>query len=222
MTHLLPDSSLRFYSTVPERNNDLSASTGMSLHRQRQVSTVLNDLEVVMVKSEDSCVIVVEDHDGGGVGHLELGDRESSDSGRVDDDSVLGADTEVAQTKVEVLVLFEDIVVDDLDGDLLMLVFWVESQSSLDWDVIASGIGSSVFGIVVNHNSQSFWSPISGIPHDPYHKKCCYSPSDLNVKGSDALENGVMSWVEEDLASVVTQLLLLSLYQLKLSEVFSE
>lgn len=63
--------------------------------------------------------------------------------------------------EIEVFVLFKDIVINDLNLDLLVLIFWVEGQSSLHWDEIGSSIGSSIFSVVVDQYSQSFWSSIS-------------------------------------------------------------
>lgn len=127
------------------------------------MSAVLNNLEVIVLETEDSCVIVIENHDGGGVWHLELSNWKSSDSCWIDDDSILGADTKVAQTKVEVFVLLENIIIDNFDCDLLMFIFWVECQSSLHWNVVTSSICRSILSEVVNHDSETVWSSISEI-----------------------------------------------------------
>ena len=188
------------------------------------MSAVLNNLEVIVLESEDSCMIVIKNHDGGGVWHLKLSNWKSSNSCWIDDDSVLGADTKVGKAEIEVLVLLKDIIVDNINGDFLMFVFWVESQSSLDWNIITSSVGSSVFSKVIDHDSETFWSSISEKTQQSYRSenRKKNKPSDNNIERSNTFKNSVVSWIQEDLASVVTQLLLLCLYQLKLAEVFRE
>lgn len=204
---------IRGEEVKPVGDDDLSSASGVTLDAELKMSTALNNLEVVVLEGEDSSVIVVKNHDGSGSRHFQLGNGESTNTRGVQDETVLGTDAEVLEMEVEVLVLFEYVVINDFNADFLniwmvtvlvmvylVLVLRVEGEGSLDRDEVGSSVGGSVLGVVVDHNCESVRSSVS---------------SNDNVEGSDIFQDGVMSGVEEDLAGIVSGLLLLGLQQLK-------
>merc|ERR1719472_639248 len=136
-------------------DRNLATSSRDTLQFQFKGADRLNNLNLSIVKAEDTAVVVVEDHDGGHVGCSKL------DAGLHLSNSVFASHRhlreglsvlapQVGDADVEVLVLLKHVIVENLKGDHLLGLPRSESKGSNSLNVVSGAGSSSVFSLVVH------------------------------------------------------------------------
>lgn len=111
----------------PVRDSYFAAGARESLHFKLIDANRFGELVILSRYRKDAAMIVVQDHHGG---HIWCGKHHIRRS--------------VQQLYIEMFVLFEDIVVDDLNTKALLVDAWRKDQCALLEHIIAASFGASI------------------------------------------------------------------------------
>lgn len=157
---VLPCLGTAFYCVVRDRH--LPPRSGHPVDLHLHVADALADLCGVALECENAGVVVVVDGNSGGVSFSKGCLR--GDVGGGAHRAIAGGDgvrlqygnlssvgnPGVAQTHVKVLIFFEDVIVNDADGELLCGLTRLEHQGALSKLIVGPGAGSGILCAVIH------------------------------------------------------------------------
>merc|ERR1719438_700715 len=176
---------------------NLATSTGDTLNFKFVSSNRFNNLSFGILKSKDTAVVVVKNHDSGHVGgsHLAGGLQRppailSFNFNLFEWLAILAA--KVRDTDIEVFILLKDVVIKNLKGHHLLSLTRSKCQSSNSFNIVTFAGGTSILSLVVNLDSLVEGSTFA---------------DNSDFKGSNRLHDSVVRGVEHDTGDAIIFLL---------------
>merc|ERR1719334_2149208 len=182
-----------------EWNSNLATGTGDSLHLQFISSNRFNNLSLDILKSKDTTMVIIKDHDSCHVGGSELTRSLcagytiiASHINLTERHAILA--TKIGNADVEVLILLKHIVIQNFKSNHFLGLTRAKSQGSSCFNIVTLTASSAIFSFVVNLDCGVQITTLS---------------DNGNLKSANRLHNSIMRRVKHDASDSIILLFVL-------------